>query len=1040
VENMSLQPSILTCFFLIISGSCEFFPEASYSRSYPCDEKKQNDSVIADCSDRRLQEVPQTVGKYVTELDLSDNFITYITNESFQGLQNLTKINLNHNPNVQYQYENPDRNKSGMTITDGALLNLKNLRVLLLEDSQLLKIPAALPGSLRELSLIQNNINGVTKNDTSGLMNLERLYLGWNCYFNKVCNKTLDIESGTFEKLTNLKVLSLSFNPLFHVPPKLPNSLLELYLSNAKIKKIGQEDFKGLTNLIALDLSGNCPRCFNAPFPCTPCDNDASIQIHPLAFQNLTKLQYLNLSSTSLREIPATWFENMPCLRVLHLEFNYLVKEIASGEFLTKLPHLEILDLSFNYVKTEYPQYINISHNFSKLLSLQALHLRGYVFQELRKEDFQPLMGLPDLTTINLGVNFIKQIDFALFQNFSKLKIIYLSENRILPSVSDIRQNYASNSSFQSHILKPRSIHSEFDPHSNFYHNTRPLIKPQCAAYGKALDLSLNSIFFIGRKQFEGFHDIACLNLSSNGNAQVLNGTEFSAVRQIKYLDLTKNRLDFDNVHALSDLANLEVLDLSYNSHYFRIAGVTHRLQFIENLTQLKVLNLSHNGIYTLTEKYNLESKSLEELVFSGNRLDILWNGDNRYISIFKSLTNLTRLDLSFNKLTSIPNDAFCNLPHSLTELRINNNMLNFFNWTLLWQFPQLNLLDLHGNKLFFLTDSLFKFPSSLRTLRLSRNRISYLPSGFFSEVCSVVHLDLSYNLLKMINKSTLQTKNTNLSLLELHGNTFDCTCDIGDFRRWMDENLNVTIPRLTNVICASPGDQRGKSIVSLELTTCVSDTIAVVLFFFSFFITTMVMLAALAHHSFYWDVWFIYHVCLAKVKGYRSLSTSQTFYDAYISYDTKDASVTDWVINELRYHLEESKEKNVLLCLEERDWDPGLAIIDNLMQSINQSKKTIFVLTKKYAKSWNFKTAFYLALQRLMDENMDVIVFILLEPVLQHSQYLRLRQRICKSSILQWPDNPKAEGLFWQSLKNVVLTENDSRYNNLYVDSIKQY
>ncbi|KAJ8790673.1 hypothetical protein J1605_021271 [Eschrichtius robustus] len=242
----------------------------------------------------------------------------------------------------------------------------------------------------------------------------------------------------------------------------------------------------------------------------------------------------------------------------------------------------------------------------------------------------------------------------------------------------------------------------------------------------------------------------------------------------------------------------------------------------------------------------------------------------------------------------------------------------------------------------------------------------------------SLTHLDLSANQLKMINKSTFATKTaTKLAILELGRNPFDCTCDIGDFREWMDENLNVTIPRLTDVICASPGDQQGKSI---------------------------------------------------------------TFYDAYVSYDTKDASVTDWVINELRFHLEESEDKNVLLCLEERDWDPGLAIIDNLMQSINQSKKTIFVLTKKYAKNWNFKTAFYLALQRLIDENMDVIVFILLEPVLQHSQYLRLRQRICKSSILQWPDNPKAEGLFWQSLKNVVLTANDSRYNNLYVNSIKQY
>ncbi|XP_007949818.2 toll-like receptor 8 [Orycteropus afer afer] len=1038
-ENMILQSSLLISLSLLISGSCEFFAKANYPRSYPCDEKRENVSIIAECNDRQLQEVPRTVGRYVTELDLSENFITHITKESFQGLQDLTKINLNHNAKRQHQNENPDMSKEGMTITDGAFLSLRNLIELLLEDNKLNKIPIGLPESLRELSLIQNNITVLTKKNTSELTNLQSLYLGWNCYFGHDCKKTFDIEEGTFEKLTNLTVLSLSFNTLYHVPPKLPSSLRELYLSNTKIQNISQEDFKELKNLRTLDLSGNCPRCFNAPFPCEPCKANASLQIHPLAFQTLTHLLYLNLSSTSLRKIPASWFYNMSHLKVLYLEFNYLVHEIASGAFLTYLPSLEILDLSFNYVKTEYPQHINISKNFSKLVSLQVLHLRGYVFQELRKEDFQPLVGLPNLRTINLGINFIKQIDFTIFQRFHNLSIIYLSENRISPLVNDIRQTNTNGSSLQSHILRARSAYTEFDPHSNFYHNTNPLIKPQCSNYGKALDLSLNTIFFIGQKQFESFGDIACLNLSSNGNAQVLHGAEFSAVPRVKYLDLTNNKLDFDDDKALTELVDLEVLDLSYNAHYFRIAGVTHRLGFIKNLTQLKVLNLSHNSIYTLTE-FELTSMSLEELVFSGNRLDLLWYAeDDRYWHLFTFLRNLTRLDISFNNLQHIPNQAFLNLPQKLTELYVNNNNLNSFNWTLLQQFPFLRLLDLSGNQLSMLTNGLSAFTPSLQTLLLRQNRISQLPSGFFSEAGSLVHLDLSYNLLKMINKSTLQTRTaTNLAVLELGGNPFDCTCEIGDFHRWMNENLNVTIPRLTDVICGSPGDQSGKSILSIELMTCVSDTIAAVLFFFTFFITTMVMLAALAHHFFYWDVWFIYHMCLAKIKGYRSLSTSQTFYDAYISYDTKDVSVTDWVVNELRFHLEESEDKNVLLCLEERDWDPGLAVIDNLMQSINQSKKTIFVLTKKYAKNWNFKTAFYLALQRLMEENMDVIIFILLEPVLQHSQYLRLRQRICKSSILRWPDNPKAEGLFWQNLKNVVLTENDSRYNNLYVDSIK--
>ncbi|XP_037368608.1 toll-like receptor 8 isoform X2 [Talpa occidentalis] len=1037
---MALRPSLLTCLFLLISVSYEIFPRTNYSRSYPCDEKKQNNSVLAECNDRRLREVPRTLSEYVTDLDLSGNLITLITNESFQGLHNLTKINLNHNANPQHHNENPELSRNGMNITDGAFLNLQSLEQLLLEDNQLDKIPAGLPGSLRELSLTQNNILSFTKKNTSGLTNLSRLHLGWNCYFGNDCSKTFVIENGTFESLKHLKVLWLSFNDLHHVPPRLPCSLTELYLSNTNISSISQEDFQGLGNLQVLDLSGNCPRCFNAPFPCLPCKGEASIQIHPLAFQSLHELRYLNLSSTSLRNISASWFDNMPYLKVLHLEFNYLVHEIASGEFLTKLPSLEILDLSFNYEKTAYERCIKISPNFSNLTSLRVLHLRGYVFQELRKEDFQPLMTLSNLKTINLGVNFIKQIDFSIFQHFPNLTIIYLSENRISPLVNDTRLEPGGGSSFQNHIRRPRSAGVQFDPHSNFYHTTNPLVKPQCAAYGKALDLSLNSIFFIGEKQFEAFGDIACLNLSSNGNGQVLHGTEFSAVPHVKYLDLTNNRLDFADDRALSELTELEVLDLSYNAHYFRIAGVTHQLGFIQNLTQLKVLNLSHNSIYTLTE-YQLKSESLEELVFSGNRLDRLWNtDDNRYRQLFQCLGNLSRLDLAFNSLQRIPDEAFLNLPRSLAELYLNDNMLDFFNWTLLQYFPHLHLLDLSGNQLSSLTSSLLQF-TPLRTLLLSHNRISQLPSGFLSEASSLVHLDLSANLLKTVNKSTGQGKAAaTLAILELGGNPFDCTCDIGDFRMWIDENPNVTIPRLTDVLCASPGDQSGKSIVSLELTTCVSDAIAAVLCLFTSFVTMLVMLAALAHHWFSWDAWFIYHVCLAKVKGYRSLSTSQTFYDAYVSYDTKDASVTDWVINELRFHLEESEEKNVLLCLEERDWDPGLAIIDNLMQSINQSKKTIFVLTKSYAQNWNFKTAFYLALQRLMDENMDVIIFILLEPVLQHSQYLRLRQRICKSSILQWPDNPKAEGLFWQSLKNVVLTDNDSRYNNLYVNSIKQY
>ncbi|XP_074048547.1 toll-like receptor 8 isoform X2 [Macrotis lagotis] len=1040
---MILHSLSFTCLSLLVVCSPELFNHKVNPRGYPCNIKK-NSTVFADCQACRLREVPKGLEHNVTEIDLSFNFIMNITSESFAELVGLTKINLNSNANSQ-ENRNVDANKRGMKIADGAFFNLTNLKELQLEDNQLGKIPVHLPPSLTTLSLILNNIYNITKNSTSELTQLKSLYLGWNCFYGNECIKKVFIEDGAFEDFANLTVLSLSFNNLSHVPTKLPPSLKELYLSNNNIKNISQYDFKGLENLRVLDLSGNCPRCFNAPFPCKPCENGASIYIHDDAFQNLTQITHLNLSSTSLSKISASWFSNMKNLTVLLLEFNYLVQEIASGDFWTKLPKLKILDLSYNYLKNCYPHYIIISDNFSKLVSLKVIHLRGYVFQELKKEHFQPLKNLPNLQIINLGINFINHINFTVFEEFRNLSVIYLSENRISPQVTNSLGKNSNSLSFSHHLIHPRSIetdnepllHAMIDPHENFYHYTNPLMKRECTSYGKALDLSLNNIFFVNHNLFEGLHDVVCLNLSSNGNAQVLNGSEFSSINHIKYLDLSHNKLDFDDDGAFQELKELEILDLSHNEHYFRIAGVTHRLGFIQNLTQLKVLNLSQNDIFTLTEN-QLISKSLEELVFKGNRLDILWmKEDKRYIAIFQKLYNLTRLDLSNNRLHMIPTEAFLNLPLSLEELRLNNNHLNDFNWTSLQNFHSLRLLDLQSNSLS--TISLAISHSSVQILLLGKNRISWLPDDLLSNAKGLYQLDLSYNHIKMIKKSTFQMKVSNhLKILNLRGNPFDCTCEIGDFRKWMDENLNVTIPRLVDVTCSTPGYQTGRSIMELELRTCVSDLIAAIFFSFSLLITVTTMVMTTFHHLFYWDIWYIYHLCSAKIKGYKSISTSQTFYDAFVAYDTKDAYVTDWVINELRIQLEENEEKKVLLCLEERDWDPGIPIIDNLMQSINQSKKTIFVLTKKYAKNWNFKTAFYLALQRLMDDNMDVIIFILLEPVLQHSQYLRLRRRICKSSVLKWPDNPKAEDLFWQSLKNVVLTDNDTRYNNLYVKFIK--
>ena len=185
--------------------------------------------------------------------------------------------------------------------------------------------------------------------------------------------------------------------------------------------------------------------------------------------------------------------------------------------------------------------------------------------------------------------------------------------------------------------------------------------------------------------------------------------------------------------------------------------------------------------------------------------------------------------------------------------------------------------------------------------------------------------------------------------------------------------------------------------------------------------------------HIFYFDAFYVLHYLKAEWKGYRSAASQDNVYDVFVTYDTKDPWVSEWVLETLRVKLEVEGEKVLPLCIEERDWPLGVPVIDNLTQSIRYSRKTLFVLTKAYAKTGVFRLAMYLAHQRLLDENLDVIVVLMLEPVLQNSHFLRLRRRLCGESVVEWPRTAAAEPWFWQNLRNVVRVDNQTMYTSTY-------
>ncbi|GLT40567.1 hypothetical protein SLA2020_146890 [Shorea laevis] len=462
------------------------------------------------------------------------------------------------------------------------------------------------------------------------------------------------------------------------------------------------------SHVIGLDLSSSC--LFGSI-------NSSSSLFH------LGHLQYLNLALNDFNssKIPSA-MGNLSRLTYLNLSSSFFSSQIPHE--ISKLSNLAKLDLSFN-----------LDHSHQGLLELKRSDLKNLA---------QNLTKLEWLDLSYVGIN--SPIPKAL-ANMSSLTHLHFGQCGLhgkfpidifqLPKlqVLDLDNNWELSGSFPE-------FHS---------HNQLRVVDVSNTTFSGELPIS------IGMLSSLEYLDVSSCNLSgwvppSIGNLTKLhvlnlpnnsfkgeNALFFSNLTQLTQINLRLNQFTFSEVpSSLASLTHLMKIDLSYN----HISG--HFPSWITNLTNLRQLNLGSNMLQGSLPSSISRLKNLETLYVCFNNLSGIVEFDT-----FLELKSLKLLALGFNNFSLV-----IKTPTNGTIPKFKILGLSFCN---LREFPdflrnqsELNVLSLGSNNIHGQIPSwILNLSASLWVLELSHNSFTSFEESFPVFPSSLLCLDLTSNFLK---------------------------------------------------------------------------------------------------------------------------------------------------------------------------------------------------------------------------------------------------------------------------------------------------
>ncbi|XP_076839254.1 uncharacterized protein LOC143484434 isoform X1 [Brachyhypopomus gauderio] len=912
----------------------------------------------------------------------------------------------------------------------GSLKYPSNLKALC-SKRELDVIPHKVPENARVLDLSYNRIRNVNKKDLMHLTELGHLNMSYNMI--------LDVEDGAFGNLKALQELNLGHNKLSTVSEQLFQNLVNLIvlrLDENQIENISISAFDSLVSLQLLNLTGNCLSDIYKAHAIFKLLNLQELHIGKNRFASFQSWQISNtslqLKVLDLSENPLEVFritaDIFPQLKSLDLAFRNgsMYWYVQDKKFLGNVTMLnlngmqrtrqeiELLLETFNTSLTKLRLHQFVEDTVKPLVTtaclintLTTIHLTS---SNLRSISEVELMYCKDVLTLDLAENSLNNITHWAFRSMDKLNTLYLSYNKL----NTVPTAIGNLSSLKILDLSYNSIHSL--THSDFYNLTE---LNMLIIYG-------NSLSFIENCAFQNLGKLRYLRIDSGRLFSVTNSFK-TCLQKLNVLNLAQNKLNSIHKGDFGDLYSLTHLLLNDNQITTIEQGAFKRLG------DLKVLNLQSNKI---------TKSSITVAVLSGltNLKVLLLN--NNYISYndpndlkqppfvhLKSLDHLAIHSQGHKGMTNIPFNFLVGLT-SLQKLTAANLNLNSLHYSTFSHTPKLWHLDLSRNEFISLSSQLFKPLKNLKTLHLPSTGLQSLDFLMQANLTEIQFLQVSKNALSVINDSVIIAFRK-LTYIDLQGNTFTCDCSNAWFIDWVIRNTDTQVINADQLTCNYPSRLRGDRLMELDLESCSVD-VGFVCFISTTILISLNMLISVLYHFLKWQVVYVYYKFLAYLyesKQHRKGVSSDFQYDAFISYNTHDEL---WVMRELLPQLE--GKQGWKLCLHHRDFQPGKCVVDNIVDGIYGSRKTICVISRHYLESEWCSRELQVASFRLFDEKKDVLILVFLEDIPTHqlSPYYRMRKLIKKRTYLSWPKPEQDIRIFWQKLRVALETSGTAEDESL--------